>query len=187
MSAIYHSFFTLNSTAQSTNTKNVSLQIRRRLRYLIFAIGNSVTRFGEKLSLTEIFWMAYFEFDKRLCLLCYFYATGQIFIAVNGQRMNNIAIWSHWLASSANSLRVPYHLSTSGHYLRQKYLTLLVNGEYLLNFRFFMHQCWYIFRLFIYDCPFSLSIKWHLIVLITLQTTRWRCCSWGGFEPGATW
>ena len=98
MSAIYHSFFTLNSTAQSTNTKNVSLQIRRRLRYLIFAIGNSVTRFGEKLSLTEIFWMVYFEFDKLLCLLCYFYATGQIFIAVNDQRViNNLAIWSHCL------------------------------------------------------------------------------------------
>ena len=70
------------------------------------SIGCSVTRFGEILplwkifkSLWEIFGMVYFEFGKQLYLLCVtFYATKQIFIVVNGQRLkNNLAIWSHWL------------------------------------------------------------------------------------------
>ena len=43
--------------------------------------------------------MVYFEFGKQLYLLYVtFYATKQIFIVVNGQRLkNNLAIWSHWL------------------------------------------------------------------------------------------
>ena len=61
------------------------------------SIGCSVTRFGEILplwkifkSLWEIFGMVYFEFGKQLYLLYVtFYATKQIFIVVNGQRLNN--------------------------------------------------------------------------------------------------
>ena len=61
---------------------------------------SSVTRFGEILPLWQnlksfwaIFWMAYLVFGKRLYQLRHFYATGQVVIVVNGQRLNsNIAI-----------------------------------------------------------------------------------------------
>ena len=59
-------------------------------------VKNSVTRFGEISplwqyfqSLWAIFWMVYLVFGKLLYLLWHFYATGQIGIAVNGQRLNN--------------------------------------------------------------------------------------------------
>ena len=45
-----------------------------------------------------IFWMVYLVFIKLLYSHWHFYVTGQIVIAVNGQRLNNnIPIWSHWL------------------------------------------------------------------------------------------
>ena len=48
------------------------------------------------LKVWAIFWTAYLVFDKRLYQLWYFYAVGQIFIVVNGQRLNRIiTIWSH--------------------------------------------------------------------------------------------
>ena len=41
--------------------------------------------------------MVYLVFGKLVYLLWPFFATAQIFIVVNGQRLNkNIAIWSHW-------------------------------------------------------------------------------------------
>ena len=64
---------------------------------------NSVTRFDEistlwqKKVFGEFFWIAYLVFGKLLYQLWNFYATGQIFIVVNGQILNkNMAIWSHW-------------------------------------------------------------------------------------------
>ena len=64
---------------------------------------SSVTRFGETLhplqnsiSLWAIFSSIHKLFGKLLCLLGNFYATGEIFIVVNGQRLkNNLVIWSH--------------------------------------------------------------------------------------------
>ena len=63
-----------------------------------------MTRFGEILpiwqnykSLWTIFWMVYLVIGKHLYQTLAFYATGRIFIVVNGQRLNsNKAIWSHW-------------------------------------------------------------------------------------------
>ena len=64
---------------------------------------NSVTRFDEistlwqKKVFGEFFWIAYLVFGKLLYQLWNFYATGQIFIVVNGQILKkNMAIWSHW-------------------------------------------------------------------------------------------
>ena len=68
---------------------------------------NSVTRFVEILplwqnfkSLWGTFWMGYLAFGKLLYQLWNFYATGQIVIVVNSQRLNtNSVIWSHWWRS----------------------------------------------------------------------------------------
>ena len=67
-------------------------------------MAGSVTRlatfhqFGKKLKVFGQFvWIAYLVFGKLLYQLWHFYATGQIFIFVNGQRLKgNNAIWSHW-------------------------------------------------------------------------------------------
>ena len=72
-------------------------------------VPNSVTRFGEILQLWQncksvwaIFGMAYLVFGKLLHQLWHFYAKLQIFIVVNGQRLNsNIAICSHWYVRRA--------------------------------------------------------------------------------------
>jgi len=72
----------------------------------------SVTRFGEISplcqnfkSLWAIFWMSYLVFGKLLSRLWHFYATGQIFIVVNGQRLHsNKAIWSHCPALNTKTL-----------------------------------------------------------------------------------
>ena len=70
-------------------------------------VENSVTRFVEILplwqnfkSLWGTFWMGYLAFGKLLYQLWNFYATGQIVIVVNSQRLNtNSVIWSHWWRS----------------------------------------------------------------------------------------
>ena len=64
---------------------------------------SSVTGFGQIsplwpnfISLWAICWMAYLVYGKLLYQLWHFYATGQIVIAVNGQRLNsNIAPSGH--------------------------------------------------------------------------------------------
>ena len=74
--------------------------------------STSVTRFGEISplcqkfqSLWAIFWMSYLVFGKLLSRLWHFYATGQIFIVVNGQRLHsNKAIWSHCPALNTKTL-----------------------------------------------------------------------------------
>ena len=66
-----------------------------------------MTRFVEILplwqnfkSLWGTFWMGYLAFGKLLYQLWNFYATGQIVIVVNSQRLNtNSVIWSHWWRS----------------------------------------------------------------------------------------
>ena len=78
-------------------------QIRCVQASLNCGFGFSVTIFGEILPLWQKIWdflgnflMVYVAFGQLLYLLWHFYATGQIVIVVNGQRMNNkIAIWSH--------------------------------------------------------------------------------------------
>ena len=52
-------------------------------------------------SIWATFWIAYLVFSKLLYQLWHFYATGQIVIVVNGQRLNSIiiAICSHWQGS----------------------------------------------------------------------------------------
>ena len=56
-------------------------------------------------SLWAIFWMSYLVFGKLLSRLWHFYATGQIFIVVNGQRLHsNKAIWSHCPALNTKTL-----------------------------------------------------------------------------------
>ena len=81
--------------------------MNKRIGPIVKRVANSETIFGEILplwlnfkSLWVIFDMVYLVFGKRLFVptLAIFYATGQILIVVNGQRLkNNLAIWSHCL------------------------------------------------------------------------------------------
>ena len=65
-------------------------------------ILSSVTRFGKILKFFGQFWYGLFCIWQAIIhTATIFYATGQIFIVINGQRLkNNLAIWSHWFWAS---------------------------------------------------------------------------------------
>ena len=65
-------------------------------------ILSSVTRFGKILKVFGQFWYGLFCIWQAIIhTATIFYATGQIFIVINGQRLkNNLAIWSHWFWAS---------------------------------------------------------------------------------------
>ena len=74
---------------------------------------HSVARFGEILPLWQNFkslWAIFVMvsiWQTFVPALGNIYATGQIFIVVNGQRLkNNLAIWSHWTYTTLNAIFV---------------------------------------------------------------------------------
>ena len=94
----------LKSTASDASKK---ISGTKSVKPLPMGLWASVTRFGEFHHFGTMFKnFGHFDRDSfnvwKNCKLLWLilYAIWQIFIALNGQKLNNLSIWSHWLWQS---------------------------------------------------------------------------------------
>ena len=97
----------------------------------------SVTRLGEILplwiffSLWQLLVFGYLVFGKILNLLWQiFRAFGQIFMAVNGQTLNSLVIWSHWLSLFSTIFILCLSFSPLRSPLKFRFLKLCCDGVF---------------------------------------------------------